>query len=321
MNKEGTMQGKYPLSVQMQEFVNHCESFFPESIIEQGVEAQRTAYNAMTNSLARPAPKSLHIQDDEIAGVKVRYYCSANDYSLPCSLSELSSAPVVLYAHGGGWYLGGLESHHSFCAAVADICNLTVIAVDYRLAPEHSFPAGLNDCFAVYQALLDESINPVLMGDSAGANLMAALTLKCQQAKLPQAKGQVLIYPALAEPNSLPSHQQLFDAPLLSTQSVKFCIDSYLTQSEQADSNPELVFPLQSRSFEALPPAAIFAAQFDPLLDDAYQYAQRLQKQGGEASCMTIKGLVHGALHGIGRCEEADQLLEVICQQLKGLSE
>jgi acetyl esterase/lipase len=108
---------------------------------------------------------------------------------------------------------------------------------------------------------------------------------------------------------------------LLSTESVKFCIDSYLTRSEQADLNPELVFPLQSRSFEALPPAAIFAAQYDPLLDDAYEYAQQLQKQGVKASCMTIKGLVHGALHGIGRCEEADQLLEDICEQLKVLRE
>ncbi len=319
------MQDKYPLSTKMQAFVEHCESFFPDSIIKQGIAAQRTAYNAMTNSLVNKVPASVDIKDDQIAGVKVRFYspttARVNNKTSTADSLDVPPSTTVLYAHGGGWYLGGLESHHNFCVQVALRCKVTVIAVDYRLAPEHPFPAGLNDCFTVYQALLKENVEAVLMGDSAGANLMAALTLKCQQNQIPQARGQVLIYPALAQPNSLPSHHQLSDAPLLSTESVKFCIDSYLAESEQPDRSSELIFPLQATSFEGLPRAAIFAAQYDPLVDDADKYAKKLQQHGVMARSTIINGLVHGALHGIGRSVEADQLLEAICDQLLELSQ
>ena len=314
------MHEKYPLSAQMHDFVEHCESFFPDEILKRGVDGQRIAYNAMTNSLAREMPSSLIISDLEIAGVKARRYSSSSSSSTQ-SQSESKTTETILYAHGGGWYLGGLESHHSFCADVAERCNVNLIAIDYRLAPEFPFPAGLNDCYSVYQALLEQRITPILMGDSAGANLMAALTMQCKQDQLAQAKAQILIYPAFALPGSLPSHQSFADAPLLSTQSIKVCFDNYMKGSEQKDTQSPLLFPLQASSFSGLPDAAIFAAQYDPLVDDAVCYSKKLQQQNVQADCTTILGLVHGGLHAINRCDEADELLEKVCQAVNGFIE
>lgn len=307
------MHDKYNLSPQMQHFVERSESFFPEGVITQGLEAQRNAYNAMTASLARENPASLLITDQEISGVKTRSYLPQNEHQSEPKDSD--STTTILYAHGGGWYLGGLNSHDSFCADVAKKCQVNVISVDYSLAPEYPFPAGLNDCYNVYQAFIKQGITPMLMGDSAGANLMAALTLRCQADKLTQASAQILIYPALALPLSLPSHQLLSDAPLLSSEGIEFCFQSYIPHCYDYTQLAAL-FPLQALSLEGLPPAAIFAAQYDPLIDDAQHYTQRLQECAVEAQCLVIKGLVHGAIHAIGVTDEADHLLQSICEQI-----
>lgn len=306
------MNLKYSLSATMQAYIEHSEQYFPESVISQGIEAQRNAYDAMTNSLARDPDSSLIITDSQINGVKVRYY-------QPQSVDD--QCATVLFAHGGGWYLGSLDSHSSFCADVAYQCQVKVIAVDYRLAPESPFPAGLDDCYQVYQALIAEGVVPLLMGDSAGANLMAALTLRCKSDGVAQARGQVLIYPALAPIDTLPSHQSLKDAPLLSSDSVHFCFDTYTAFASKPDDEqlPAEIFPLLAQSLESLPPAAIFAAQYDPLIDDAEHYTKRLNDGAVKANCKVINGAVHGALHAIGRTREADVLLQSICEAIDSM--
>jgi acetyl esterase len=194
-------------------------------------------------------------------------------------------------------------------------CKLTVIAVDYRLAPEAPYPAGLNDLSSVYQALLqDDSLPPLLLGDSAGGNLVAALTLRCRNTGVPKACGQILIYPALAAPGSLPSHQLFADAPLLDSASINFCWQNYA--SKEHPFNDEELFPLQAESLALLPPAAIFAAEFDPLIDDARHYNQRLRRAEVPTRLIQVPGLVHGALHSIGLTSEAEQLYQSICTQV-----
>lgn len=309
------MSQRYFLSKQMQQFVNHSEQFFPESVIERGISAQRDAYDAMTASLARTPDASLVITDSLINGVKVRSYQPQTKFDSPLA--------TVLFAHGGGWYLGGLESHTSFCADVAFQCQVRVIAIDYRLAPEHPFPNGLDDCVSVYQSLVEEGVQPILLGDSAGANLMAALTLRCKAQNLLQARAQVLIYPALAPINTLNSHRLLKDAPLLSSDSISFCFDTYYPPTSpkplvnaHSESSQAFIFPLHAQSLASLPPAAIFAAQYDPLIDDALSYAERLNNDRVKVHCCVIAGAVHGALHAIGCAAEADQLLNDICGQI-----
>jgi len=290
----------------MQEFVTYCESYFPDDIMNKELLEQRKAYNLMVASFTKETTSSLLISDQQLNGIATRRYQPKGQYST-----------TILYAHGGGWYFGDLDSHDNFCTAIADQCQVCIISVDYRLSPEFTFPAGLDDCYTVYQALIEQGITPLLMGDSAGGNLMAALTLRCRENQLTPALGQILIYPALAPASSLPSHQRLDDAPLLSLSSMQFYYDHYLPQ---CDKNTQLaaIYPLQATSFEALPPAAIFAAQFDLLIDDAQLYCQSLKDAGVPAKYIEIKGLVHGALHAIGRCDEANVLFSAICDQIQG---
>ncbi|MBY4675369.1 alpha/beta hydrolase [Marinobacterium arenosum] len=301
------MTRRFPLSPAMQAFVEQTESFYPAELIDRGIAAQRDAYDAMADYFSLPRPPTVEVWDQPLNGVPVRRYRPQGD----------SAATQILFAHGGGWYLGGLDSHDSFCAQLAQDCRREVIAVDYRLAPEAPFPAALDDLSAVYRALLaEQAAAPLLLGDSAGGNLVAALTLRCRRLGLPQAVGQVLVYPALAVPGSLPSHQEMADAPLLDRAAIEFCWQCYGPQrgavvGEQA--------PLSADSFDGLPPAAIFAAQFDPLSDDARCYGDVLNAAGVDAEYRQIAGLVHGALRAVNRASEADQLYRLICAAVERL--
>jgi len=313
----------YLLTDAMARFVAQSEAFFPADMLlqglstQQGISAQRAAYDAMAQHFSTPRPTGLVITDSEVNGVLTRRY-------QPQSPSLHPNQPRILFAHGGGWYLGGLDSHDSFCAQLAHDCNITVIAVDYRLAPEAPYPAGLDDLTVVYQALLAENPSQLLLvGDSAGGNLMAALTLRCRSREFAQACGQILIYPALAQPASLPSHQSLADAPLLDSDSLNFCWriyhnhhSSYSPQNGRY--NPELC-PLQAQSLALLPSAVIIAAEYDPLIDDARHYHRRLGQDGVTAQLTIIEGLVHGALRAT-QTAEAQQLYQTICKAVHQLT-
>lgn len=310
----------YPLSEAMQRFVEQSDAFFPPDVVKKGLSAQRAAYDAMAQHFSPPHPTQLTVTDGQLNGVAIRRY-------QPCQRIQQRQVPQhhlqqhqVLFVHGGGWYLGGLDSHDSFCASLAVDCNIRVVAIDYRLAPEAPYPAGLDDLMGVYQALLaEEPLPPLLMGDSAGGNLVAALTLRCRQLEIQPACGQVLIYPALAIPGSLPSHQLLANAPLLDNDSLTFCWHNYSSNASQNTTiNPELS-PLQAKSLALLPPASIIAAEFDPLVDDARQYSQRLKQAGIAAQLTIIPGLVHGALRAIATTE-GQRLYQKICADVARLT-
>lgn len=305
------MSQRYRLSEMMLRFVQESETFFPAHVVEQGIMVQRQAYEAMSNFFATPRPALLQVRDEVLAGIPVRRYRPL----------QLKSECKVMFVHGGGWYLGSLDSHDSFCAALAHDCRVEVIAVDYRLAPEHPYPAALDDVTAVYGRLAEEgSTPPLLIGDSAGGNLVAALTLRCRRLQLPAARGQVLIYPALAPPNTSASAHTMPDAPLLDRESIEFCLQMYAPEVflSGARAEPE-IFPLQIDSFADLPEAAIIAAEYDPLVDDARNYAERLAAADVAVSFQLIQGMVHGGLRAVSRTEEGDLLYYGICSQVQRL--
>jgi len=190
------------------------------------------------------------------------------------------------------------------------------MSVDYRLSPEHPFPAALDDCYSVYESLLQQGKTPILLGDSAGGNLIAALTLRCRDDCLKAALAQILIYPFLAPPKSLSSHLSLSNAPLLSIEAIEFSLENYNPAVDQEEQH-KYIFPLQANSLSSLPQAAIFSAQFDPLIDDALKYSQRLQENSVVVDYQAIKGLVHGAIHAIGISAEADILFQSICDSIR----
>jgi acetyl esterase len=294
----------YPLSEQMTAFVEKTVSF---NSIDSSLAGLRQAYSDMCRAFTPPRPADLYVVDFELAGVPLRSY-------QPPVASSTGSLPCIVYLHGGGWVVGDLDSHDFICAELASTLGVLVITVDYRLAPEHPFPAGFEDCLKVWRALrtgpfrLDPG-RTLVAGDSAGGNLAAALCLALRDAGEPVPCAQVLIYPGLGGDQQLPSRSECVDAPLLSSSDVDCYHALYLRGTRQPNA---YAMPLLAGSYRGLPPALIAVAQFDPLRDDGVLYAERLNAAGVSATLYYGEGLVHGCLRARGQVAEVDALYETL---------
>lgn len=294
----------YPLSEQMKAFVDKTLSF---NSTDSSITGLRQAYSEMCRAFTPPRPAGLYVVDFELAGVAVRSY-------QPPVLPSAGGVTCIVYLHGGGWVVGDLDSHDFICAELASTLGVLVIAVDYRLAPEHPFPAAFDDCLKVWRALrtgpfkLDPA-RTLVAGDSAGGNLAAALCLALRDAGEPVPCAQVLIYPGLGGDHRLPSRSECIDAPLLSSSDV----DCYHALYLQGTRHPNAyAMPLLATDFSRLPPAWIAVAQLDPLRDDGVLYAERLSTAGVAATLYVGEGLVHGCLRARGQVAEVDTLYETL---------
>ncbi|SFP26476.1 alpha/beta hydrolase [Pseudomonas sp. NFPP28] len=300
----------YPISPELAAFVARTESFTSDDTSLAGL---RNGYDRMCQAFTPPVPEGLTIADFSLAGVSVRSY-------LPTAPTPLDGWPCLLYMHGGGWVVGGLDSHDFICFELASTLQVLVIAIDYRLAPEHPFPAAYQDCRVVWQAIQagqgPHAINRqrlVVIGDSAGGNLAAALCLGLRDDRQPLPLAQVLIYPGLGGPPDLPSRRDCADAPLLSSADT----DCYLALYLQGSGKPiAYAMPLLANDFSGLPRALIAVAQFDPLRDDGMLYAERLQAAGVSTVLYPGKGLVHGCLRARRHVPEVDRLYDFLLDYL-----
>lgn len=288
----------------MSAFVEKTVSF---NSTDSSLDGLRQAYSAMCRAFTPPRPAGLYVVDFELAGVTVR------SYQPPVS-PPTGGTPCIVYLHGGGWVVGDLDSHDFICAELASALGVLVIAVDYRLAPEHPFPAAFDDCLGVWRALrtgpfkLDPK-RTLVVGDSAGGNLAAALCLALRDAGEPVPAAQVLIYPGLGGDHQLPSRSECIDAPLLASSDVDCYHALYLRGTRQPGA---YAMPLLAGHFSGLPPALIAVAQFDPLRDDGVLYAEHLQAAGVPTTLYYGKGLVHGCLRARGQVAEVDLLYETL---------
>ena len=305
------MLSRYPLSPEMDTFIRKTLSF---SVDSQEMGAQRRAYLRMCKAFTPTRPANLDVRDFELAGVSVRSY-------RPHSRSPEHVAPCVLYLHGGGGVVGDLDSHDFITAALAVDLNAVIIAVDYRRAPEHPFPAGFGDCLAVWHALQVQAhrldIDPhriAIAGDSAGGQLAVAVCLALRDAGEHQPAGQALIYPELGGGDDLPSRTECFDAPLLSTLDIAFYRQLYLPPEEQSS----YAMPLNATDFRGLAPAFIAVAQYDPLRDDGMCYEKALHRAGVATEFDPGRGLVHGSLRGKGHVPEVDVVYRRLVAALAG---
>lgn len=209
------------------------------------------------------------------------------------------SLPAVLYFHGGWFNAGSLETHDRPLRTLARLSRSVVISVDYRLAPEYPFPIGLNDCCTALEWVVDQAAvlgidvaNIALMGDSAGGALATVVARKATAVMGINIRCQVLIYPVTDSSLSTVSWKQFADGPNLTLEGAKVAWDLYTP--ELANRNHPDAAPLLAADFTGLPPALIIAAEYDPLRDEAIQYAQRLQSAGAEVKLTEYAGMVHG---------------------------
>lgn len=210
-----------------------------------------------------------------------------------------TAAPMMTFCHFGGGVIGDLETCHAFCTMLASIVKCPVLSVDYRLAPEHKFPAGLDDCVDAYEWALKnagkhgapEGVSAI-GGDSMGGNFSAIIAQDMKRDGKPLPALQLLIYPATDVSNDPPSRQTYGETYPLSTDTMNWFMDHYVPDG--TDRSDIRISPALETNLEGLPPAIIVTAGFDPLLDDGPIYARRLEADGVDVEYRCYDSLAHG---------------------------
>jgi acetyl esterase len=204
-----------------------------------------------------------------------------------------------MFFHGGGWVIGDLDTHDVVCRRLANAAKCAVVSVDYRLAPEHKFPAAVEDCVAATEwvaeqaaALGVDSARMAVGGDSAGGNLAAVVALHARDHGGPALRLQLLIYPATEFAMRHPSHTTRGEGFLLTHSTMKWFRDAYLRSD--ADMADWRASPLRAADVSRLPPAYILTAGFDPLSDEGAAYADRLSSAGVPVQHVHLPGQIHG---------------------------
>jgi acetyl esterase len=207
----------------------------------------------------------------------------------------------LVYLHGGGWVLGSLDTHDGLCRRLACASGATVISVDYALAPDAPFPAGLEDCIAAFRAVQSratefgmERDRIAIGGDSAGGNLAVAVALTQAEAGEPMPAALLLLYPAFDLTMSSPSHAEFGADHYLTAEMQRWCRGHYLAGG--GDPHDWRVSPLFAPSLAGLPPAIILTASHDPLRDEAESFARRMVETGVPVMLWRINGQIHGFL-------------------------
>ena len=254
----------------------------------------RQQLRTMVTLMDEPAPEIARIEDIAIPGpagpIPARVYSSAPKTAAP--------RPVVAYFHGGGWVQGDLDTHHGLCARLAERSGAVVVAVDYRLAPEHKFPAAVDDCLAAYRWLRAHAAEVggdgrrvAVAGDSAGGNLSAVVSQVTAEAGETAPTCQVLIYPGLDFSLETPSHRELEDGHVIPRERIQWYMQQYL-RSDADHADPK-ASPMRAKNLANQPPAMIVTAGFDPLRDEGAAYAERLRAAGVEVVYREYPGQIH----------------------------
>lgn len=210
-----------------------------------------------------------------------------------------SGGPVIVFFHGGGWVIGSIQSHDNTAGRMAAETGCTVVSVEYRLAPEHKFPAPLEDCYAATAWVAEhagdlgvDAARLAIAGDSAGGNLAAAVALLARERGGPAVAYQLLIYPVTDITFDYPSHAE--NGPLnyiLSGRAMRWFTDHYIGGVDGVDWRAA---PIQADDLSGLPPAFVVTAELDPLRDEGEAYARRLEEAGVPVTAIRGAGMIHG---------------------------
>ena len=250
--------------------------------------------------------------------------------SIPVRIHEpkkQTSGQLILFFHGGGWATENIDTYHRICESLARRLGRRVLSVDYRLAPEHPFPAGLEDCYAAAEFLYKNTASLgaaaediVLMGDSAGGNLAAAVSLMARDRGAFSVKKQILIYPAVSSDHSArspyPSVRENGSDFILTSKRMQDYTGLYITREEDLR-NPYFA-PILMEDLRGQPETLIVTAQYDPLRDEGEDYGSRLQKAGNTVRILRMEDALHGFLSLPPRFSHVKKTCDAIEEFLSG---
>ena len=278
------------------------------NVIELVVKSGRPPYHQLSPKDARqmfrdtrpastpPAPQIGGVRDlaadGPVGSIPLRVY-------RPAGVSDSQRLPALIFFHGGGWVIGDLETHDVACRQVTAEAGVSVIAVDYRLAPEHKFPAAVDDAWAATRWIATHSeelgidaTRLAVGGDSAGGNLGAVVALLARDAGTPRIALQILTYPVTDLAAESQSYSDLADGYMLTRDSMRWFKAHYLTKAE--DAADWRASPLRAPSLAGLAPAVVITAGYDPLRDEGEAYARRLREAGVTVDAVCFGGMIHG---------------------------
>jgi acetyl esterase len=307
-----------PLEAEMEAFIAESDALMPPGYIEASTREQRRLYDILCRAFDAPRPPDLEVRDARAPG-------PAGD--IPLRVYRPPGPKVqagLVYMHGGGFYLGGLDSHDSITAELSARAGVTVVAVDYRLAPEQRFPAAFDDSLAALNWVLAEAAALGLDsgrigvgGDSAGGNLAAALCLAARAGRAGPVRAQLLIYPSTVRRSDDDPPPAEPDLPLMSYEDVRYCDRLYLGGAGTTED--PYAAPLLAGDLSGLPPAAILAAELDVIADDSRLYATALEAAGVAAELEVAPGLPHGFLRARHMSPAAGRAFTWLCDRTAAL--
>jgi len=283
-----------------------------QQLFEKGLKAFQEAGRPPYESVSPAEARQMYLQARFVSNPEPPELASVKEIVIPGPGGPLPArvytpktlrradgmAPCLIFFHGGGWVIGNLDSHDVVCRMLAHEGELIVVSVDYRLAPEHKFPAAADDAItatkwvaAHAKELGVDAAQLLVGGDSAGGNLAAVVALAARDGDGPKLAGQVLIYPATDFAMKHPSHSEPGTSILLTHSVIKWFCNHYLGD---ADINDWRASPARADSLAGLPPAYVLTAGGDPLRDEGAEYAARLKAAGVRVTYKHFPGQFHG---------------------------
>ena len=279
-----------PVDPGMLKFYKALSAESPPEAASWPLDIQRFAWNGVCRKFRAPMPEGVTVEDRVLNGV-------------PCQIFRPEGAevkPGLMYFHGGGWVLGGPDTHGDMCAEMAKGANCVVVLVDYRLAPENPHPAQLEDSLAVLAWLRESGkeigLDPANIcggGDSAGGQMTAGLSLYLRDNGLMPLKGMVLIYPVLGNDWNTQSYLRNADAPCLTREEMIYFLNAFMGPQGNPNWTDPLAAPLLADNLANLPPAFITVAAHDPLYDDGVNFHARLLAAGVRSKIRKEPALAH----------------------------
>lgn len=293
----------------IQEFIDRCNAAMPPDFYKLPNDQQRALYLGLTVEFPYQVPAGVTTQDVTIEhrgrGVRARVYRPARPVD----------DGLLVYIRGGGFVVGSLDTHNTVVAELCEKTGLIAVAPDFRMAPEHPFPAALEDCYDVVCGIAERpgmlEIDPrkiVITGDSSGANQAVVIAMMARDRNGPALRGQALISPVL---DFTRWRSGGHDAPLLTGGEMEYYTACYAPSPGQV-AEP-YVSPLVSGRFDRLPPTYIMGAEMDSLLVDSQTYARHLQDNGTKVNLVVEPGLVHSAVRARGLCPQVADAWQRFC--------